>query len=143
MALVAAGIANGGKVPTPHLLKEARERRASGAAEIRGESRSTWTTATSPEVAAQIRDFMVQVVEAGTGRRAAIAGVAVAAKTGTAQTANNRAHAWTIAFAPADDPLVAVAVIVEDQPEVSSTTGGRVAAPVARAVMQEALAVRR
>ena len=143
MALVAAGIANGGKVPTPHLLKEARERRVSGAAEIRGESRSTWTTATSPEVAAQIRDFMVQVVEVGTGRRAAIAGVAVAAKTGTAQTTNNRAHAWTIAFAPADDPLVAVAVIVEDQPEVSSTTGGRVAAPVARAVMQEALAVRR
>ncbi len=143
MALVAAGIANGGKIPTPHVLKEARERRASGAAQIQGESRSTWITATTPAAAAQVRDFMVDVVANGTGRRAAIAGVTVAAKTGTAQTANNRAHAWTIAFAPAEDPQVAVAVIVEDQPEVSSATGGRVAAPVARAVLQEGLAVRR
>jgi peptidoglycan glycosyltransferase len=73
----------------------------------------------------------------------------VAAKTGTAQTTATaaaagsdqvlRAHAWTIAFAPAEAPTVAVAVIVENQPEVREATGGRIAAPVAGRVIRAAL----
>jgi peptidoglycan glycosyltransferase len=64
----------------------------------------------------------------------------VAAKTGTAQTIGNNAHAWLIAFAPAEAPKVAVAVIVESQPGLGdNVTGGRVAAPIAAAVMSAAL----
>ena len=83
---------------------------------------------------------MVDVVNQGTAQRVAISGVQVAAKTGTAQTGRNTAHAWIIGFAPAVNPTVAVAVIVENQPEVSTATGGRIAAPVARQVIEAALA---
>ena len=77
--------------------------------------------------------MMVLVVADGSGRTAAIPGVRVAGKTGTAQ--HGRAappHAWFIGFAPADDPQVAVAVIVENGGSLGSeATGGAVAAPVA------------
>jgi peptidoglycan glycosyltransferase len=96
--------------------------------------------ATSPETAAQVRDFMVGVVQGGTATGAAIPGVQVAAKTGTAQTTGDNAHAWLVAFAPAAAPTVAVAVIVESQPGLGdNVTGGRVAAPIAKAVLQAAL----
>jgi peptidoglycan glycosyltransferase len=77
--------------------------------------------------------MMQQVVSApdGTGRAAAIPGVAVAAKTGTAQNvAGQQAHAWFISFAPAAHPTVAVAVVVEHGGQ-----GGIAAAPIARSVM--------
>jgi peptidoglycan glycosyltransferase len=77
--------------------------------------------------------MMEQVVAApnGTGRAAAIPGVAVAAKTGTAQNATGQqSHAWFISFAPAKDPKIAVAVIVEHGGQ-----GGVAAAPIARSVM--------
>jgi peptidoglycan glycosyltransferase len=81
------------------------------------------------------------VVNRGTARRAAVPGVQVAAKTGTAQTGNDSSHAWTIAFAPAEAPRVVVAVIVEGLPGVSEATGGRVAAPIVQRVLQAALAL--
>jgi peptidoglycan glycosyltransferase len=85
---------------------------------------------------------MVAVVAAGTGTRAQIPGVTVAGKTGTAQlgTEPPSSHAWFVAFAPAEAPRVAVAVIVEAQPGVSEITGGRVAAPIAKAVIETVLA---
>jgi peptidoglycan glycosyltransferase len=86
-----------------------------------------------------MRDLMVGVVTSGTATRVAIPGVSVAAKTGTAQTGNNTSHTWMVAFAPADAPRVAVAVIIENQPNVLESTGGVVAAPVAKAVLQAAL----
>jgi peptidoglycan glycosyltransferase len=85
--------------------------------------------------------MMVGVVQSGTGTRAQIDGVTVAGKTGTAQTGRNTSHTWFIAFAPAEAPRVAVAVILEDQPNVSEATGGVVAAPIAAQVMQTALAL--
>ena len=91
------------------------------------------------DVAGTIRDLMVGVVEHGTATKAAIPGMQVAAKTGTAQTGRGTSHAWMIAFAPAQSPRAAVAVIVEDQPNSEDATGGQVAAPVARAVLQAAL----
>lgn len=136
MALVAAAIGNGGKAPNPHVVAEVRER--SGAV-VETPGGGTWTSAIDQSVAEQLRDVMIQVVQRGTATRAALDGVQVAAKTGTAQTANKRSHAWTIAFAPAEAPRVAIAVIIEDQNEVSSTTGGKIAAPVVAAVMKEAL----
>jgi penicillin-binding protein A len=147
MALVAAGIANQGRIPKPYLVEKVQER--NGAIVSRAE-RGTWLTAISPEVAQQITDMMEQVVLRGSGTRAAIPGVRVAAKTGTAQTtpgdtangqAQLRSHAWTIGFAPIEAPRVAIAVIIENQAEVSSTTGGRIAAPVLSQVMSAALAV--
>ncbi len=147
MALVAAGIANGGKVPAPYLIQTVSERTG---AVVRSGSPRTWTTGTSPEVAAALTEMMVQAVISGTGTRAQVPGVTVAAKTGTAQTTAGadtngtdkpRAHAWTIGFAPAEQPRVAIAVIIENQAEVSATTGGRIAAPVLSQVMSVALRV--
>ena len=138
MALVACGIANNGVIMEPHVLKEARD---SDGAQVRAEPKNEWRRAVSTETAAQVKALMVDVVNAGTAKRAAISGVQVAAKTGTAQTGRKTAHAWIIAFAPAENPTVAIAVIVENQPEVSTATGGKIAAPIARRVLEAALAV--
>ena len=80
----------------------------------------------------------VKRVASGTGTAAAIPGVAVAGKTGTAQTSvANRLDDWFIAFAPANDPTIAVAGVVADQPGVGqSNQGGLVAAPVAKQVIE-------
>jgi penicillin-binding protein A len=146
MALVAAAIGNGGAVPEPHLVARVQERTG---AVVKTADTGTWLQAVNAEVAAQIAEMMEQAVLRGTGTRAALDGVRVAAKTGTAQTTAGqtadgstpelRAHAWTIGFAPVDAPRVAVAVIIESQPEVSATTGGRIAAPVLAKVMSAAL----
>jgi len=90
-------------------------------------------------VAHTVRDMMVGVVEDGTGGNAQIPGVAVAGKTGTAQTGRDTSHVWFIAFAPAENPTIAVAVMIEDQPNVNEATGGELAAPVAKAVIEAAL----
>ncbi|HSH22692.1 MAG TPA: penicillin-binding protein 2 [Acidimicrobiales bacterium] len=136
MALVAAGIANGGQVVTPHVMAEVRSQE--GQVVQRWEP-SPWTRATSPQVAGTVRDAMVGVVEGGTATRLAVPGVTTAGKTGTAQLGNGLSHAWIIGFAPAEAPRVAVAVIVEAQPGASEQTGGRVAAPIAQAVLSAAL----
>ena len=74
--------------------------------------------------------------------RALRSGIDVAGKTGTAQTVGKRSRAWFIGFAPAQDPIVAIAVIVESQPGVGdNATGGAVAAPIAKSVMQAVLAL--
>jgi peptidoglycan glycosyltransferase len=137
MALVAAAIANNGTAMTPHVFSEARDSEGRVVQRYRPKP---WVTAMSPEVAAQMRDMMIDVVERGTGRRGAIPGVQVAGKTGTAQTGRDTSHAWFITFAPADAPTVAVAVILENQSNVNEVTGGIDAAPVAKAVVQAALA---
>ena len=138
MALVAAGVANGGKVMAPHVLAEVHDNEGNV---VRTAEPKEWRTATSPEVAAALRDMMIAVVNGGTATRAAVPGVQVAAKTGTAQTTGDNSHAWLVAFAPAQAPKVAVAVIVESQPGLGDTvTGGRIAAPIAKAVIQAALA---
>ena len=138
MALVAGGIGNGGSVMTPHVMQEVRD--DDGDVVDRYEPKE-WRRAVDPAVAGQVRDMMVDVVNRGTARSVAIPGVQVAAKTGTAQlgTTPPSSHAWMIAFAPAEAPRVAVAVIVQGQPGVSEVTGGRVAGPIVRQVLQAAL----
>jgi peptidoglycan glycosyltransferase len=85
--------------------------------------------------------MMVDVVQRGTGTAAQIDGVTVAGKTGTAQTGGPNPHAWFIAFAPAEAPRYAVAVLVENGGQLNETaTGGAVAAPIAKQVMQTLLA---
>jgi peptidoglycan glycosyltransferase len=89
-------------------------------------------------VAATLRDWMIEVVNRGTGTAAQIPGIQVAGKTGTAETTEDEPpHAWFIAFAPADDPQYAISVLVEHGgSSQAETTGGRVAAPVAAQVLR-------
>lgn len=138
MALVAGGIANDGVVMTPHVLAEVRD---SGAQVVARFAPKPWLTAVSPDVARATTQMMVGVVAAGSGTRAQIPGVQVAGKTGTAQTGNNTSHVWFVAFAPAANPTVAVAVMLEDQSSDDEFTGGALAAPIARSVMEAALAL--
>ena len=133
MALVAAGIANDGIVMRPHLVERISD--PAGRVITTTEPRR-WTTATDAATAATVSDIMVDTVRAGTGGGAQVPGVTVAGKTGTAEMgAGLESHAWFIAFAPAEDPQVAVAVVLEH-----AGTGGRHAAPVARQVIEAALA---
>ncbi len=137
MAMVAAGIANRGTVMTPYLVEEVR---GPDLAVLDRAAPREFGRALTPEVAQQVADLMVGVVENGTGKTARIDGVRVAGKTGTAQTGPGRpADAWFVSFAPADDPQVAVAVLVEGAPEIGEISGSRLAAPVAKAVMEAVL----
>ncbi|MEO6204665.1 MAG: penicillin-binding protein 2 [Mycobacteriales bacterium] len=139
MALVAAGIANGGDVMRPYLV---RELQAPDLSRLDATEPQVYRrNAVSPQVAQQITAMMELVVNSGTGRNAQISAVRVAGKTGTAQHAAGAApHAWFIGFAPANDPKVAVAVVVEDGGSLGSeATGGRIAAPIARDVMRAIL----
>jgi penicillin-binding protein A len=137
MALVAAAIANEGKIMTPHLMAEVRD---SQAEVLEKYQPSVWMEAVPPEVAHAVRDMMVGVVAGGSGTNAQIPGVAVAGKTGTAQTGLGTSHTWFISFAPAEAPRVAVAVMLENQPSANEFTGGALAAPIARDVMAAVLA---
>ncbi|MCU1345139.1 MAG: cell division protein FtsI/penicillin-binding protein 2 [Acidimicrobiia bacterium] len=138
MAMVAATVANNGVMLVPHLLAEARD---SDGAILQRPTPSIWQRPMSAETAAILRDAMIGVVQSGTGTQAQIPGVVVAGKTGTAQVGTNppSSHAWFVAFAPADNPRVAVAVLVKGVPGVSEVTGGQLAAPIARAIMQAVL----
>ncbi|HKN49790.1 MAG TPA: penicillin-binding transpeptidase domain-containing protein, partial [Actinomycetota bacterium] len=112
MALVAAGIANQGKIMVPRLVKEVRDPQGNV---IRSIPPALWKTAVSPDVAATLTTLMEGVVDSGTGTAAQIPGVKVAGKTGTAQNATGQPpHAWFISFAPADAPKIAVAVLIEN-----------------------------
>jgi peptidoglycan glycosyltransferase len=136
MAMVAAGIANQGRVMTPYLVNQVR---SADLDIISGPPQpQELSQAVSARTADIVKNMMVSVVDNGSGARAQIPGVRVAGKTGTAQhDPKQPPHAWFISFAPADDPKVAVAVIVEDGGVTQSEVGGgRVAAPVARAVME-------
>jgi peptidoglycan glycosyltransferase len=136
MALVSAGIANDGVIMTPHVLAEVRD---SEGRLVERYDPKPWLTAVPADVAHTVRDMMVGVVENGTGTAARIKGVPVAGKTGTAQTGRDTSHVWFTAFAPADNPRVAVAVVLEDKPNVSEATGGTLAAPIAQTVLRAAL----
>jgi peptidoglycan glycosyltransferase len=138
MAMVAAGVANHGVVMKPYLVKE--EQGPDLAVLDQAEPQVLSRPLDAP-VADQLTGMMVRVVQSGTGTAAQIPGVTVAGKTGTAQHGTGAApHAWFIAFAPAEDPVVAVAVLVEDGGNLSQeATGGKVAAPIARSVIEAVL----
>lgn len=131
MALVAAGIANGGEIMAPRLILEVRSEE--GLLQ-RSFPPTVWRRAVSEKTAKAITDLMVETVERGTGQAARIRGVEVAGKTGTAETEGGKPHAWFIGFAPARNPKVAVAVVVEH-----GGIGGKVAAPIAKKVIEATL----
>ena len=133
MALVGAAIANDGLIMEPHLVMSVVD--VEGATTQRTEP-AEFSRATTPATAAEISAMMEAVVESGTGTGAAISGVRVAGKTGTAETELGAPHAWFVGFAPVDDPQIVVAVLVEAGGDVGDeATGGSLAAPVARRVI--------
>ncbi len=132
MALVVAAVANGGTINEPYLVDEIRDYRGTV---VRKASPRAWQRPINAATATKMKELMVEVVEDGTGRRAQIDGVTVAGKTGTAEPSDKkRTHAWFVGFAPAEQPRVVVAVIVEH-----GGVGGRDAGPLARDVMEAAL----
>ncbi|MBB4916922.1 peptidoglycan D,D-transpeptidase FtsI family protein [Streptosporangium saharense] len=137
MAMVAAGIANNGVVMKPYLVNKIAD--AEGG-EIDAANPTELSTAMSEENAAKLKEMMVSVVNNGTANAAQIPGVTVGGKTGTAETARGKApHAWFISFAPAEDPKIALALIVESGSAGDDASGGHTAAPIAKSVMEAVL----
>ncbi|WP_435737792.1 penicillin-binding transpeptidase domain-containing protein [Cellulosimicrobium sp. PMB13] len=138
MAMVSAAIANDGVQMAPYTVETIRN---PDLEVVQQTEPRRLRTSVSPSTADQLTQMMLGVVQNGSGTAAQIPGVQVAGKTGTAE--NDPAlppHAWFTAFAPADDPQVAVAVIVENGGSSGSeATGGAVAAPIAKAVMEAVL----
>jgi peptidoglycan glycosyltransferase len=140
MALVTAAIANGGEQMKPRIWKRVIDPEGRVVEEM---DPSTYSEPISEETAEELTTAMEGVVREGTGTNANIPGIAVAGKTGTAETPGNKAcgggidenQAWFIGFAPADDPQIAIAVSVECTPEF----GGDVAAPIFREVAESIL----
>jgi peptidoglycan glycosyltransferase len=128
-ALVAATVANGGRQMKPYLVDQVL---APDLAVIHETEPEEWRSPISEEIADQLSEMMISVVDRGSGRAARISGVKVAGKTGTAQVSVDVAdHTWFMGFAPADDPQIAVAVFVAN----GGGTGGERSAPIARDVI--------
>jgi penicillin-binding protein A len=136
MALVAAAIANRGRLMRPRLTD--RVLRPDGRVKQRIEP-DLQSQVMEPDTSEQLTKMMSRVVEEGTGTAAALSGITVAGKTGTAEVGANRefTQPWFIAFAPVDEPRIAIAVTVERQPPGSA--GGTVAAPIAKSVLETLL----
>ncbi len=133
MAVVTATVASGGTEPRPFLVRAVR---FEGHDETVAQPASLAQPMT-PEIAADLKAMMIAVVRRGTGTSAALANVQVAGKTGTATIATGIAHSWFVAFAPAETPRVAVAIVVEN-----GGYGATAAAPIARRVIAAALDAR-
>ncbi len=134
MALVAAGVANGGTIMEPHLVKKVT---GPGGGTVVKVKPHVWKHAMKPSTAAALNTMMQAVVNGGTGGPAQIPGIKVAGKTGTAETGiPNVYDAWFIFFAPADNPQVAGAVVVEHS---NGGFGGPTAGPIAKQMMEAML----
>ncbi|EFC84386.1 penicillin-binding transpeptidase domain-containing protein [Parafrankia sp. EUN1f] len=138
MALVAAAVAEGGRLRPPHIVEQGERDGTVLWKEPAGQPRPV----IPPENAEMIRTGMVEAVKAGTAKRAAVPCAQVAAKTGTPETgpasANPDTNAWMVAFAPAEKPEVVVAVYLK-APAGGHLTGGANAAPAAATTLRTAL----
>lgn len=130
-AVLAAAIANQGRMMSPYYVKEIRNIRGDLLAE-RGPV--TLRSPITPEVALKIKNLMIDTVRHGIGSRAQVAGITVAGKTGTTGDSLHGLNGWFICFAPAENPSVAVAIFTERE-----GTGMDVAAPIARLFLQDVL----
>ncbi|HSF34984.1 MAG TPA: penicillin-binding protein 2 [Nocardioides sp.] len=135
MAMVAAAIANDGDVMRPYVVDEVR---APNLSVLDRTDPQSISKAISSTTADELTTMMVATVDSGTATPAQIPGVQVAGKTGTAQsTADRPPYAWFVSFAPADDPQVAVAVLVQSSDTSRDEIGGgRLGGPIAKSVME-------
>ncbi len=138
MALVAAAVANDGVIQQPYFVE--------GVYNAQGErsytaSTTTLSTAMDADIAEEITEMMKGVINSGTGSAAAIDGVQVAGKTGTAETGSDYDDSWFVGFAPADNPSVVVAVIIEEGVNAGADDSSGMASPRAKEVLETALEV--
>lgn len=134
MAMVASAVANGGRLMKPHMGERIVDRDGRTVERIEDEELAQ---VMSEETASRVTAMMTKVVEEGSGTAAALSGIDVAGKTGTAELNNTGLNQpWFIGFAPANDPKIAVAVTLE---RIQGGIGGTVAAPIAKQVMEAAL----
>ena len=139
MCMVASTVANGGRMMTPYVVDAALTNDGSV---LERTAPTVWKTPISPITASTLSTLMVGVVNQGTGTAMQLAGgIQAAAKTGTAQLnfvegEPQRSHAWIIGFAPAEAPQYAVAVVLKGTTdEISAGTGGKLAGPIAKTVL--------
>jgi peptidoglycan glycosyltransferase len=138
MAMVASTVANGGVMMKPHVIDATLDHDGKVLSRT---SPSVWKTPITPDTASTLTTLMIGVVNQGTAKPMRLAnGIQAAAKTGTAQlnaTGPERSNAWIIGFAPAESPQYAVAVVLKGGPndEISAGTGGKLAGPIAKAVL--------
>ena len=132
MAMVASAVANDGRLMEPQIVDKIVDRDGRTVDDVDPEEKAE---VMKPSTAREVGDMMASVVREGTGTAAALEGVSVAGKTGTAEIvpAQNINQPWFIGFAPRDNPRIAIAVTVER----SNGTGGEVAGPIAKRVLQE------
>lgn len=136
MAMVAAAVANGGKLMVPHLTDRVVNQTGQTVKTI---TPSVYSQVMKPSTAGEITQMMRNVVEEGTGQPANLGGVSIAGKTGTASigaTGSGLTEPWFIGFAPVNDPKIAVAVTID---QTQGGYGGTVAAPIAAKVIQTLL----
>ncbi|HEY2161796.1 MAG TPA: penicillin-binding transpeptidase domain-containing protein [Solirubrobacteraceae bacterium] len=136
MAMVAAAVANGGKLMVPHLTARVVD---STGVTVKTISPAVYNQVMKPSTAAALAQMMKKVVDEGTGTAAQLGNISVAGKTGTAQVGvqgSGLTQPWFIGFAPIENPKVAVAVTVERS---QGGFGGTVAAPIARNVIETLL----
>lgn len=132
MLMVASTVANKGEMISPSIVKNV----ISKDGKIKNKTqKNVIGNPIGIAMSEEIKEYMVSVVEEGTGKAAAISGVSVAGKTGTAENKSENSHAWFMGFAPADEPKVSVVVLLEEE----GSTGGTSAAPIAREIMQYAI----
>lgn len=139
MAMVVAGIANNGQVMKPYLVDQFQSADLDVIKPV--DPQVLTAHAVTAAVARKLTEMMVSVVDNGTGHNAQIPGFKIAGKTGTAQSSRSRPpYAWFVAFGPSENAKVAVAVLIQDAGvERDQISGGGLAAPIARAVMEAVL----
>jgi len=132
MAMICSAVANGGQMVKPYVVESVTKN------SITVSKTSTKSTGQpiSQDCAEYIGQLMVDTVKSGTGTRAQINGITVAGKTGTAENETEKDHAWFVGYAPAEDPQIAIAVVLEND----GRSGGDAAAPIAGRVMNKYLA---
>lgn len=132
MALICSAVANNGQMVKPYVVESVTK------GDITVSKTGTRVTGQpiSQECAKYIQQLMIDTVKSGTGTRARISGITVAGKTGTAENEKTSDHAWFVGYAPAEDPQIAIAVVLEND----GTSGGDAAAPIAGNVISQYLA---
>ncbi|AIY02391.1 hypothetical protein ART_2792 [Arthrobacter sp. PAMC 25486] len=133
VAMMTAAIANGGKQVAPNLIKTIRTPDLKTVSSLEPE---VLRQSTTPEIAAQITEWMVSVVDNGIGSAAAVPGVEVAGKTGTSELGDGLNNAWFTGFAPANDPEVVVSIVM---PNVDVATGAELTSPNASKLFKAVL----
>lgn len=132
LAMICGAIANGGKMMQPYLVSKIVNSNGDVVSQTKPKELFTATGASSAQY---IKDLMVETVKSGTATSAQVSGITVAGKTGTAENERGIDHSWFVGFAPADNPQIAVAVLLE----YDGTSGGKSAAPIAANVIKKYL----